>query len=305
MSTQITTTPTHTPTVASQSKVIDMWLHGKSKHTYKNYLKAVERLFMIINKPLLALTLEDIQLFQTRLSESDLSVSTQATIINSVKSLLSFGQRIGYLRFNVGASIKPEKAQNTLSERILSEGDVLKMIHTEDKIRNEVILRLLYSGALRVSELVGLKRKDIIEQDSGRGQITVLGKGNKTRTIVLHDDTWSKLKEYLLGTTIETELDSRIDKSDIPNQPIFLSVATGRAITDRAVRKIVLRAAKRVGINKAVSPHWLRHCHISHSLDKGTPIHLVRDTAGHSDLSTTSKYAHARPDDSSSRYLSV
>ena len=63
------------------------------------------------------------------------------------------------------------------------------------------------------------------------------------------------------------------------------------------------RAAKAAGINEAVFPHWLRHAHVSHALDHGAPAHLVQQTVGHASMATTSRYAHARPNDSSSRYL--
>ena len=52
-----------------------------------------------------------------------------------------------------------------------------------------------------------------------------------------------------------------------------------------------------------MSAHWLRHAHVSHALDRGAPVHLVQATVGHASLTTTSRYAHARPGDSSSRYL--
>ncbi|MBU4356156.1 MAG: tyrosine-type recombinase/integrase, partial [Proteobacteria bacterium] len=64
-------------------------------------------------------------------------------------------------------------------------------------------------------------------------------------------------------------------------------------------------AAIRAGIEGAVSPHWLRHAHASHALDRGAPIHLVQATLGHASVATTGKYLHARPDDSSARYLGV
>ncbi len=54
-----------------------------------------------------------------------------------------------------------------------------------------------------------------------------------------------------------------------------------------------------------MSPHWLRHAHVSHALDRGAPAHLVQQTVGHASLATTSKYAHARPDASSSEFLAV
>ena len=64
-------------------------------------------------------------------------------------------------------------------------------------------------------------------------------------------------------------------------------------------------AAIRTGLDPAVSAHWLRHAHVSHALDRGAPAHLLQATVGHSSLATTSRYAHARPGDSSARYLGL
>lgn len=69
------------------------------------------------------------------------------------------------------------------------------------------------------------------------------------------------------------------------------------------VYRIVSAAAFRAGIEGKVSPHWLRHSHASHSLEHGAPLHLVQATLGHSSIATTSRYLHARPNDSSGLYL--
>jgi site-specific recombinase XerD len=79
----------------------------------------------------------------------------------------------------------------------------------------------------------------------------------------------------------------------------------GLAIDERLldasqVHRIVKRAAQRAGLGTTVSAHWLRHAHVGHALDRGA---LVQATVGHASLATTSRYAHARPSDSSSRYL--
>ena len=86
------------------------------------------------------------------------------------------------------------------------------------------------------------------------------------------------------------------------NQPVFRSRKGGH-LDESQVWRIVRKAAKRAGIEKKVSCHWLRHAHASHALDRGAPIHLVQATLGHSSISTTGKYLHARPTDSSGSYL--
>jgi hypothetical protein len=64
-------------------------------------------------------------------------------------------------------------------------------------------------------------------------------------------------------------------------------------------------AAKRAGISEKTSAHWLRHCHASHDLNRETPIHLLSQTLGHASVATTSKYLHAKPNDSSGLYLAT
>src|SRR5207302_10232771 len=88
------------------------------------------------------------------------------------------------------------------------------------------------------------------------------------------------------------------------NEAVFAS-RSGKPLDRGRVRDIVRGAAERAGINGQVSPHWLRHAHASHALDHGAPIHLVQATLGHSSVATTSRYLHARPGDSSARFLST
>ena len=71
------------------------------------------------------------------------------------------------------------------------------------------------------------------------------------------------------------------------------------------VWRIVRAAVRRAGLAGNVSPHWLRHSHASHAIDRNAPISLVRDTLGHQSIETTSRYLHAWPGESSSLYLSI
>jgi len=71
------------------------------------------------------------------------------------------------------------------------------------------------------------------------------------------------------------------------------------------VHRIVKSAAKRAGLKPNISAHYLRHAHCSHALDRGAPVHVVQQTLGHASLTTTTRYSHARPGDSSARYLAT
>ena len=86
---------------------------------------------------------------------------------------------------------------------------------------------------------------------------------------------------------------------------MFRSRRQGGHLHPSAAWRIVRKAAAQAGIDGNVSPHRLRHAHASQALERGAPVALVRDTLGHSTVSTTNGCLHARPNDSSARYLAV
>ena len=89
-----------------------------------------------------------------------------------------------------------------------------------------------------------------------------------------------------------------------PDAPVFRSRKGGH-LTARQAQRLVDAAARRAGLRAGVSPHWLRHAHATHALERGAPIHIVQATLGHASVATTGRYLHARPTDSSARYLAV
>ncbi len=119
----------------------------------------------------------------------------------------------------------------------------------------------------------------------------MFGKGGKTRHVLLSAATWAELVTLRNGGD--------------PDSPVFPSRRGGGHLDPSAAWRIVRKAAARAGIDGNVSPHWLRHAHASHALERGAPVALVRDTLGHASVSTTNGYLHARPNDSSARYLAV
>lgn len=268
-------------------RLVELWLHGRSLHTQRCYRLDVNRFRAFTQKPLALASLQDLQQFSD--SFTTLSPRSLARVLSSVKSLLAFGHKIGYLQYDVGRVLRVPTAKDTLTERILPEADVLQMIALEPNKRNRGLIRLLYAAGLRVSEVCGLKWRDV-QPRADAGQITVYGKGSKTRTILLSSTTWREL----IGLKGEAT----------PDQPVFLS-RFKRQFDTSMVYLIVRAAAKRAGIEGNVSPHWLRHAHASHALDRGAPIHLVQATLGHESIATTGRYLHARPTDSSARFLPV
>ena len=94
-----------------------------------------------------------------------------------------------YLQFDVGRALKIPGFRDQLTERILSEPEVLRIISLEPNPRNRAILLTLYAGGFRVSEICSLKWRHLQERDES-GQITVFGKGDKTRTVLMPKSVW-------------------------------------------------------------------------------------------------------------------
>jgi len=272
----------------SDEQVIALWLHGRPRHTQRAYQREAERFVAFTDKPLRSVKLLDLQAFADHLAER-LKESSVHRSLSAVKSLFAFGFQLGYFQFDVGRALKLPGFRDELAERILGETEVLRIISLEPNPRNRAILLTFYAGGFRVSEICSLKWRHLQERDKA-GQITVFGKGDKTRTVLIPQSVW--------GTLMALQGDAPAEA------PVFLSRKKGH-LDESAVWRVVKKATTRAGIDKDVSCHWFRHAHASHALDRGCPIHLVQATLGHSSISTTGRYLHARPTDSSGNYLPV
>ena len=240
-----------------------------------------------MRKPLAASRLGDLQSFAQSLDDDGLAPISRARTIAAIKILFGFCHRMRYLAANPAAELVLPRYENRLAERVLSEEDIQRLLAAEGAPRCRILLNLLYLAGLRVSEACSLRWRNLhIRGDAG--QVTVFGKNGRTRAIALPASIWTELVGLRGAAGAE--------------DPVFPS-RTGRALDRGRVRMILRQAVGQAGVAGAVSPHWLRHAHASHALDHGAPIHLVQATLGHSSVATTSRYLHARPGDSSARFL--
>ncbi|MCW6511309.1 tyrosine-type recombinase/integrase [Lichenifustis flavocetrariae] len=272
---------------ADQELVATWVARHESPHTVGNYRRQARRFLTFTERPLREVRVCDVQAFLATLSAK--APATRANATAALKSLLSFGYDIGYLPLNVGKMVKAPAVKNTLAERIMEEADATRMIAIEPDPRNRALLTLTYGAGLRASEVCALRWRDLSARD-GAGQVTAFGKGGKTRVILLSANTWRTV--------------AAISGDAGPDAPVFRSVKGG-ALSRVQLHRIVKAAAARAGLSPDISAHWLRHAHASHSLDRGAPIHLVQATLGHASVATTGRYTHARPSDSSARYLGI
>ncbi len=273
---------------STDDEVIRLWLYGRPENTKRAYQREIGRFLMSVSKPIPSIILGDVQHFAD--SISNLKPSSISRALASVKSLLSFSHEIGYTQFNVGLPVRLPTVRNRRADRILSEEQVLMMIALTKNPRDHALIRLAYSSALRISELGSLSWRDLAERNEA-GQVSVLAKGGKTHTVLLSAGTWKEL----MGIRPEGATD---------DAPVFPS-RNGNRLSAAQIHRVIFSAASRAGIDRKVSAHWLRHAHASHALDRGAPVHLVSATLNHSNLATTSVYVHARPTESSAKYLGV
>jgi integrase/recombinase XerD len=289
---KVSSTVSAMATATTNSALITLWLHDKSPNSRRGYQRDVMQfLTMISDLPLSEVTLNDLQAFSNALGAKGYAVSTISRKLAAVKSLLTFGYRVGILSVNVGSLVKLPKGKEKLAERILSQGQVRAMIELTENSRDRVLIRFLYATGARVSEVCALKWRDIQELSEGRAQVSLLGKGGKTRVVVFSAEMWELLRQLREGAGL--------------NASVFRSRKQGGHLDPSQVNRIVRKAAERVGLEAKVSPHWLRHSHASHSLERGAPLQLVKESLGHSHIAMTERYLHARPDESSALYLGV
>jgi len=272
----------------SDTQLIGLWLHGRSACTQRAYGSDVAAFLAFVGVELRRVTLGDVQAFSDTLTGADKS---RARRIAAVRSLLTFAHKVGYVSFNVGAAMRSPKVKNTLAQRILSEGDTLRMLALETGARNRALLYFLYDTGGRVSEICGLTWADV-RPDRDSAVVTLMGKGGKTRFNRLAVTTW----RYLVAIR---------PAGAVGADPVFASRKGGGALDPSMVDRIVRAAAVRAGIDAPVSAHWLRHAHASHAMNRGAKLHEITGQLGHSSAAVTSMYLHVNPEESSSRYLAI
>ena len=275
------------PQARDDAEMVELWLNDQaSSHTRANYRRSALHFLAFVAKPLARVTVGDLQAWGAALN--GLAPASRANRLAAIKSLFSTAHRLGYLPFNPGGVIKLPAIKRTLAERILAEGEVQRLLALESNPRNRALLTLLYAAGLRVSELCGLLWRDLRPRDRGEAQLTVLGKGGRTRVILL-----------------PVRVAALLGSPGAPDAPLFASRKGGGSLHRGQVHRLVRAAARRAGLAAPVSPHWLRHAHASHALERGASLPLVQQTLGHASVATTGIYLHARPSDSSARYLAV
>ena len=219
------------------------------------------------------------------------------TITRNISSLRSFYKYLlkeGYVKKDPMILISNPRQDKMLPHYLTYEEiDKLDKVTSTDKpydIRDNLIIELLYSTGIRVSELVNIKLKDI---DMKNLSIKVLGKGSKMRIVYFGDVCKNKLNKYL-----------DVRPSMLKEECEYLLInRRGFKLSDRSVRKIFEDIIKLNHLDISFSPHTLRHTYATHMLDGGADIRSVQELLGHSSITTTGIYTHVSNEHLRSVYL--
>lgn len=231
------------------------------------------------------------------LNDKKYSNRSIARMISSLKSFYKYLIKKGIVKSNPMNLIKTPRLEKTLP-KFLYYDEIESILSIPDKntplgIRDALILEMLYSTGIRVSELINIKLKDILFDDR---KILILGKGNKERYVLYGTKMEKLLNDYL----------NNCRNKLVKNNHDYLIVNTfGNNITDRGVRKIIDSVLKKGAISYHISPHTLRHTFATHMLDSGADIRIVQELLGHESLSTTSIYTHVSNDKIRNVYYST
>lgn len=309
--------------IDSDRILIERWLAEKSQRTQEEYSTDLRQFIEYVDLPLRYVTLGHLQDYRKHLAERGLATSSQARKLSALKSLFTFGTKLQYFAHNVGAALSIPNVRNDRAQRILSESELWAILRDETDLRNHVLLRMFYASGGRLSDLEDLRWRDLQERsdlegadEKPGGQVTFYGKGGKTRTIALYQKVWR-----LIVALRHNERKEGFGEND---DPVFRS-QKGGPLSRTQMWRIVKQAAVRAGVKltpktdenelerrdengdpimtSEVSPHWFRHAHASHALQKGADIELVRETLGHESIETTKIYLHAKPEKSSGYYV--
>lgn len=245
-----------------QNLASELKLRGFSPRTVKAYLYYNSKFLEFIEKQPEEITQEDIKLYL-----ADRIDKNSMTSVSLIKSALTFFYD-DVLKRNI-VNFRTPKLEKKLPT-VLSKEEVKSLIAAASSIKSKLIIKMLYSSGLRLSECLNLKINDL-ELEETIGWVRK-GKGGKDRLFILSEHLVKDFKKYL----------------KVNSGPYLFS--GDKPLTPRNVQKIIKRAALKAGITKDISPHKLRHSFATHLLDSGTDVRVIQELLGHSNLQTTQIY---------------
>ncbi len=246
----------------------EMKLRGFSKQTSKMYLFYNTKFLEYIKKPPEGVDDDDIKEYLAyKMSDHSLSNASIALIKASLKFF--YAEMLGK---NLSL-IKTPKASKKLPI-VLTRQEIRDLLDNTENSKHRLLIELLYSTGLRLSECVNLKYSDL-DLNDGIGWVR-MGKGAKDRIFIISGMFKRDLLEYK-------------EKSGADGKG-YIFLTNGKKMTPRGIQHAIKKAAKRAGIEKDVHVHTLRHSFATHLLEDGVDIRKIQTLLGHANLQTTQIY---------------
>ena len=262
---------------------------GYSKKTIISYEKDLELFnnFLKENKitNINYIDYNTIRKYLSFLHDNKYEASSISRKISALRSFFKYSLKEKNIKNNPMTLISNPKKEKKLPKYLNYEEmeKLLNSIDIEEKdgIRNKLIIELLYSTGIRVSELVNIKIKDIKIKEN---QINILGKGNKERIVLFGNKAKESIKLYI-------DTYKELFKGNIYDSYLLIN-NKGKQLTTNKIELIVKEVLKKSSLKLNISPHTLRHTFATHMLDSGADLKSVQELLGHENLKTTAIYTH-------------
>ena len=251
----------------------EMQLRNYSQRSINTYLACLSRLSDYFNQTLDTITTQQVKDYlHYRVTTHKASVSLVNQTISAYKLLHKDVLGNDYEKINLN---RPRREKRL--PVILSRDEVNSIIKATKNIKHRAILMVIYSGGLRISEVINLRINDI---DSKRMQIRINhAKGHKDRQTILSHKTLKLLREYYSYYR--------------PNYWLFEGWK-GKKYSVSSIQKVFKRSCAKENIEKAVTVHSLRHSFATHLLEQGVSIQIIQRLLGHANAKTTCVYLHVQ-----------
>lgn len=248
---------------------------GLSENTSQAYRRDITSFMDFCDTDINNITKLHVNSFILSLKEQKLTQTSISRKISALKSFFKWACANNYVNNNPISFIEQAKLPKHLP-KVLSTNDILNLTNLNLSIKEKVVIELLYSCGLRVSELCNLEINNI---NLKAQHIICFGKGSKERIIPFGDYAKNILQKYLeYRETIAKQSKKLLLQED------------GRETNRQDIYRIIHSLGKL--LNKDISPHTLRHTFATHLLDNGADLRIVQELLGHSDVSTTQLYTH-------------
>ena len=266
---------------------VELGLSANTRQAYERDLRLFCKTLGFKNSDALVnVSREQITGYMTQLKEKGLAAATIARKLAAIKAFYRFMTAEGYMDFNP-AEVVEAGTKGIKLPRVLSEDEVVRLLNqpditTAEGFRDRTMLEVLYATGMRVSELINLTLERV---DLNMKYIIAFGKGSKERIVPLGSVAAEFLQQYL------EKVRPKLTHAGRNTNIVFLAFG-GHEFTRQRFWQIIRAYGRKANINKALTPHILRHSFATHLLDNGADLRSVQELLGHSDISTTQIYTH-------------